>query len=77
MRSCLRLDKCADTKVGEAARAEKRGVSGGERRRLCIATELLNHPSLIFLDEPTSGLDSSMARWRAPPLLATPNLGGT
>ncbi|RLN93747.1 hypothetical protein BBJ28_00011274, partial [Nothophytophthora sp. Chile5] len=54
----LGLVKCRDTLIGGASR---RGISGGERKRLSFASEILSNPSLLFVDEPTSGLDSFMA----------------
>ncbi|KAM3961772.1 scarlet [Aphomia sociella] len=40
----------------------RKTLSGGERKRLAFATELLTDPSLLFCDEPTTGLDSSSAQ---------------
>ncbi|XP_018420537.1 PREDICTED: ATP-binding cassette sub-family G member 8 [Nanorana parkeri] len=54
----LRLRQCENTKVGNAY---TRGVSGGERRRVSIAVQLLWNPGILILDEPTSGLDSFTA----------------
>ena len=54
----LRLDKKLHTVVGSPT---ERGLSGGELKRLNIATELLSRPKLFFLDEPFTGLDSSLA----------------
>ncbi|KAG9404099.1 hypothetical protein AC1031_005637 [Aphanomyces cochlioides] len=54
----LGLRKCKYSPIGNSV---VRGISGGERKRLSFATELLTNPSLLFVDEPTSGLDSFMA----------------
>ena len=54
----LGLRKCEDTIIGNSF---IRGVSGGERKRVSIAHEMLVDPSLLILDEPTSGLDSTAA----------------
>lgn len=56
----LELTKCANTLIGGAGSSVK-GISGGEKKRLSFASEILSDPSLLFVDEPISGLDSFTA----------------
>ncbi|KAI3520077.1 hypothetical protein L1887_09299 [Cichorium endivia] len=54
----LGLRNAANTIIGDESH---RGVSGGERRRVSIGTDIIHDPIILFLDEPTSGLDSTSA----------------
>lgn len=52
----LELHPFKDLKVGSPL---KKVISGGQRKRLNVALELIREPAILFVDEPTSGLSST------------------
>jgi len=62
--------------AGADARKPYEDLSGGQKRRTCVATALVNDPDVLFLDEPTTGIDPAGRRqlWS---LLADLADGGT
>lgn len=55
----LGLEEQRDVKIGSPI---QKGISGGQKRRVSIASQIITTPSILFLDEPTSGLDSVASR---------------
>lgn len=55
----LGLEGQAMLKIGTPI---QKGISGGQKRRVSIASQIITSPSILFLDEPTSGLDSVASR---------------
>ncbi len=50
----LRLQEAENVKIGSP---EKKGISGGQRKKVNLGQELMTDPNILVLDEPTSGLD--------------------
>ena len=55
----LGLQAVRDSLVGTV---EKRGISGGQRKRVNVGLEMVMEPSLLILDEPLTGLDAKSAK---------------
>lgn len=53
----LKLSKISGSLVGSV---DRRGISGGQRKRVNVGVEMVGLPSVLVMDEPTSGLDATM-----------------
>ncbi len=56
----------ADVGMADAGRTWYEDLSGGQKRRVCVGTALVNDPDVLFVDEPTTGIDPAGRRtvWR-------------
>jgi len=52
----LSLTEVAEQRIGDMM---NRGISGGQKRRVCIGRSMVGKPGILFLDEPTSGLSAT------------------
>ena len=76
------IEKRIDAALGQVAMLDRKEVlikrlSGGQRKRVSIAVELIADPGIIFLDEPTSGLDPGLERKMMFTLRQVANAGKT
>jgi ABC-type multidrug transport system ATPase subunit len=56
---------CKDVNIAEKLNVLAKNLSGGQKRKLCVAIAFIGNPKVVFLDEPSSGMDpgSRRATW--------------